>query len=300
MKELKSNQCRTLLVEDWRDFDDFDFGSHDCVYRGQGRASWKLQTGYERQQRVLNPMHEQSMLRRFISQAGIYMHDLPRPVDYVSWFALMQHYGTGTRMLDVTRSRYVALFFALEGMRASHFEESGVVWVFKMHRSDSGFYNALLTSDREQCIDTSEVDLTQPICEYRTLGCRFGNEFICSDWAGEVCEAIKDSFVEKHRNRMKPFLSSGGVIRVLPEKANKRMVAQAAEFLMPITLRKSFEANLLSDLKDRHGNRCTPEVVKLIIPQEVARVCYAKLIDMNLTYQTLCPDIEGLALAMNV
>ena len=300
MKELKSNQCRTLLVEDWRDFDDFDFGSHDCVYRGQGRASWKLQTGYERQQRVLNPMHEQSMLRRFISQAGIYMHDLPRPVDYVSWFALMQHYGTGTRMLDVTRSRYVALFFALEGMRASHFEESGVVWVFKMHRSDSGFYNALLTSDREHCIDTSEVDLTEPLCEYRTLGCRFGNEFICSDWGGEVCEPIKDSFVAKHRNRMKPFLSSGGVIRVLPEKANKRMVAQAAEFLMPITLRKSFEANLLSDLKDRHGNRCTPEVVKLIIPQEVARVCYAKLIDMNLTYQTLCPDIEGLALAMNV
>ena len=300
MKEVKSNQFRTLVVEDWHDFDDCDFGSHDCVYRGQGRASWKLQTGYERQQRVLNPMHEQSMLRRFISQAGIYMHDLPRQDDYVSWFALMQHYGTGTRMLDVTRSRYVALFFALEGMRASHFEESGVVWVFKMHRSDSGFYNALLTPDRERCIDTSEVDLTEPLCEYRTLGCRLGNEFICSDWAGEVRAAINDSFVERHRERMKPFLASGGVVRVIPEKANKRMVAQAAEFLMAITLRKSFEANLLSELKDRHGNRCTPEVVKLIIPKEVARVCYAKLIDMNLTYQTLCPDIEGLALAMNV
>ena len=35
----------------------------------------------------------------------------------LEWLALMQHYGAPTRLLDFTRSPYVACFFALEELK---------------------------------------------------------------------------------------------------------------------------------------------------------------------------------------
>jgi FRG domain len=42
------------------------------------------------------------------------MRDLPEADQYVDWLAIMQHYGAPTRLLDFTRSFYVAAFFAIE------------------------------------------------------------------------------------------------------------------------------------------------------------------------------------------
>ena len=294
MREVNSEKYKTFKVESWRDFDDFDPKSPQCVYRGQGKASWPLQTAYERKQGVQNPMREQGMLQQFISQAGVYMKDFPPKDDFISWFALMQHHGAGTRLLDVTRSKYIALFFALAGMIDSGCEEDGAVWVFKTLASNTKFFNAIMTTRESPCIDTRNDSLTQPLAEYKTLGARFGNEFIRSDWCGEIRKGIEDEFVLQHRERMKPFLENGGVMRVVPAKSNNRMVAQAAEFLMPITLRKSFEDNLKS------CTDCNPEVVKLIVPIDQVRVMLEKLQEMNINYQTLYPDINGLALAMNM
>ena len=65
MIEIPAKKFKTFRLESWRDFDDFDPKSPQCVYRGQGKASWPLQTAYERKQVVLNPMREQEMLQKF-------------------------------------------------------------------------------------------------------------------------------------------------------------------------------------------------------------------------------------------
>ena len=299
MIEIESGRFKTYRMESWRDFDDYDPQSVQCGYRGQGGQTWRLWTAYERRQRVQNPMREQKMLDRFISQAGIYVGDLPTREDYVSWFSLMQHYGTGTRLLDVTRSRYVAMFFALTGMIDSGCKEDGVVWVFKTYGSNLNFYNALMTTEASPCLDVREDPLTQSLEEYKTLGRRFANEFIRSDWGMEIRDEISDGLVKRHRERMKPFLEEGGVMQIVPAKTNKRMVAQAAEFLMPITLRKSFEENLCSKVCGWDGKRCVPGVAKLIIPKEMIDEFWGKLNEMNITYQTIYPGIEGLAMSVN-
>ena len=81
MQEIQSDRFKTFKIESWRDFDDYDPQSVQCVYRGQGRESWPLRTAYERKQRVQSPMPEQGMFQRFIMQAGIYQSDLPQQDD---------------------------------------------------------------------------------------------------------------------------------------------------------------------------------------------------------------------------
>ena len=48
------------------------------------------------------------------------------------------------------------------------------------------------------------------------------------------------------------------------------------------------------------GNGCNPKVVKLIISRAIASECVKKLMEMNITWQTMYPDINGLAKEMNL
>ena len=291
MSRTKSNSYETREIKSWREFDDFSPGSKQCVYRGQGSFEWDLSTGYERTKHVLNPMCEQDMLVRFMSQAGMYTSILPGRNDFVSWFSLMQHYGAGTRLLDVSRSKYIALFFAINGMIEKQ-KESCAVWAINTYASNLQFYNTVLKSDSTGCIDTRDIPLAVALEEYKTLGWRFANKFIVSDWEQEISNVNVDDYVEKYKDKMGVFLESGGIMEVVPQIQNARMIAQAAEFLMPITLRKTFMNNL-SD-----GN-CSPEIVKLEIKRENCGAFLEKLNDMNVTWRTVYPDISGLAKDMN-
>lgn len=283
-------------IRTWRAFDAFEANSLDCIYRGQGNSKWELASGYERCKRVLDPAYEKEMLHEFLTQAGAYETRLPSATDYVSWFALMQHYGAKTRLLDVTRSKYIALFFALEDM-ASH-KGCGAVWALDMYGYNVSTYNHLLKSSNNSVIDTRSVLLASALEEYKELGWRFAAHFIASDWEGELSRQLADSIVKKHEENMIPFLRAGGVLEVVPQIRNKRMIAQSAEFLMPITLRKSFMENLFNEGVDG-GAQFMPRVTKLIIH----RGCYAemrkKLVDMNITWQTIYPDLTGLAMSVN-
>ncbi len=106
-------------------------------FRGQRESAWTLQTSLDRVVRVsfenlrVSTPHgryfllsgsnhldrrnvEGALLFRFKQQAHQFIAHTPPVDDKASWFALMQHYGTPTRLLDWTSSPYVALYFAVE------------------------------------------------------------------------------------------------------------------------------------------------------------------------------------------
>lgn len=298
MVDVKSEKFKTLRLESWHDFENYDPKSPQVVFRGQSDKEWPLESAYLRYHQKRNPVPELGILRSFVSQAAVYTRDIPDSEDdYVSWLSLMQHYGTATRMLDVTRSQYVALFFAVMGMMGRNEKADGAVWVMKTFASDLAFYNAVMTSLECPCLDTRRAPDVQALEEHKGLGWRFANQFIVADALQDFYE-VEDDVVRPHVCRMRPFLDSGGVVHVVPRKMNKRQTAQAAEFLVPITLRKTFEDNLFSaSVED--GRRVVPETVKIEIPYELIGVCLKKLEEMNITYQTLFPDLTGLARRVN-
>ena len=87
---------------------------HRWAFRGMGSANWALQTSLERLSVGPVVQAERYLLTAFQRRAHHHVRDCPDSDDYLEWLALMQHHGAPTRLLDCTRSPYVALFFALE------------------------------------------------------------------------------------------------------------------------------------------------------------------------------------------
>ena len=91
------------------------------LFRGHQCSSWRLQSKLERAviDRFQCPWSEvqsweKRLLREFKRHLHRYTDDLPDAEDMLRWWALMQHHGAPTRLLDFTYSFHVALFFALE------------------------------------------------------------------------------------------------------------------------------------------------------------------------------------------
>jgi hypothetical protein len=133
-------------ITTWEDFEGwFEPFKDDGWFRGQPNAIWHLQTKAERGtwadwsvdsgarhydfvENVMPEDNEETLLREFQREAHNYHVRTPASDDIVDWLALMQHYGAPTRMLDWSRSPYVALYFAMR----SHPTESATLWAIDM------------------------------------------------------------------------------------------------------------------------------------------------------------------------
>ena len=98
------------------------------IFRGQADATWPLQPSLERLAGELGELP--STVERYIDDefrrnAHHYGNDLPNPDDVLGWLALMRHHGAPTRLLDFSRSPYVAAFFATVDAKP---DRPSVIW----------------------------------------------------------------------------------------------------------------------------------------------------------------------------
>lgn len=110
---------REVRLSSWKYFSDYinqemlDYTSY--IYRGHGVSSWKLEPTLDRIIKSPNSTKRQEHLEAFkYSTRG---RRGPNPALLESdndWWALGQHHGLNTPLLDWTESPFVALFFAAE------------------------------------------------------------------------------------------------------------------------------------------------------------------------------------------
>src|SRR6266852_2318631 len=85
------------------------------VFRGHRDARWPVCTKFERVCANIGRSKwsavERHALRQFQRRLHQYATVIPDLDDTLEWLALMQHHGAPTRLLDWTRSPFVAVYF---------------------------------------------------------------------------------------------------------------------------------------------------------------------------------------------
>jgi FRG domain len=136
----------TKPITTWADFQQWiaPFKAPGC-FRGHQDASWDLVTTLDRalqttiaiETDVIHSVvktklnfaaNERTTLLEFQRGAHHYNAWTPAADEVLDWLALMQHYGAPTRLLDWTRSPYVALYFALE----TRSDNDGTLWALDL------------------------------------------------------------------------------------------------------------------------------------------------------------------------
>lgn len=116
-----NNGFREITMDSWREFQDYvsndilDFNQH-ILWRGQKDSSWPLEPSlvrlYKRQAFIKYNSFKQEQLENFKSSCIGRRGLNPRDLTENEWWALGQHYGLATPLLDWSRSPFIAAFFA--------------------------------------------------------------------------------------------------------------------------------------------------------------------------------------------
>ncbi|RYY61960.1 MAG: FRG domain-containing protein [Chitinophagaceae bacterium] len=106
----------TIRVPDWNELRQLlDEFSDNWVFRGQADSGWELQNAIERTDFVgLHNKVEAEFVAEFQRGARNYLTRDQIPEHLIEWLALMQHHGAPTRLLDFTKSPFIACYFAYE------------------------------------------------------------------------------------------------------------------------------------------------------------------------------------------
>src|SRR5208337_1861451 len=188
----------------------------------------------------------------------------------IEWLSILQHHGGITRLLDFTRSFYVALFFAVESS---------------------------LMDDNDACVwCMSQLKLKERAIELLPQirpKIHFGRDIINDDGRGTA------NFLIGHDT------DCNAVFPVMPYRLNERMSIQQGIFLFSTNLCASVENNLysmfdvhimdtipLEDIIHAYEDYC---VIKLIIPASCHKDILADLNRMNITAASLFPGLDGYA-----
>lgn len=300
-------------------------------YRGQANAQWGLRTSYDRYKECYGPSlvipeYCDTVCDRLLFQGELNAIHYYQAINNsfrdthhqkIEVLSEMQHYGAATRLLDVTESFGVALFFAVAGNTST----DAAIWAINKNVMISSFVFEEITrhspiKDKKYFIfnprDKMNIDLREKQLLASYSGIETGiNEDFC-DYAEYI---IGNNEVI---NPPKGFTYSTvypGVFPVRPTIFNNRLLAQNGLFLLQQSLEYPFIDNLLKTLnispvefekdvssaetpnisgKEYDSELLNTALVKFIIPRSEFNSCKSILKSMNINYKSLFPDKYGI------
>lgn len=287
----------------------------EWVYRGQYSKVWPLATSLERSYGAnkITRESERNAIFDFMNKTRLYLNNGYSRIDAL---AAMQHYGAPTRLLDFTRSFFVALYFAFETVgKTQHGKRTNAgkrandhaVWAVNLK-------NALFNSrPLEEGINDNACSMvagvrSQNLIEEELF--RSAEQYIRDGMI--INNAIRGEQCRKQAERLLLGASEAHQLGILPIdiiKSNPRMAAQNGLFIMTTDFR-SFHDSLasafglqhfhpvnvkLSDIEKCFNIDDSLSVIKFIINDELRYEVDKLLKAANIGTQTLFPDLSGIA-----
>jgi hypothetical protein len=236
------------------------------VFRGIKRHDYRLDSSLDRRlkqrrESVGVKPAEDYLLSQFQKAAHHHMGASFLPDSKLEWLALMQHFGTPTRLLDFTRSPYVACFFALEELDKNKAGQIGncAIWAI----------------DSDWLVRNSfrRVGKTLPGCTEDSF--------------------LDSGFLAKHFDNLFANGQERLLLPVVPPRSNPRLLAQQGLFLCSGVAEAGFEKNLASFNDDTQD--MADHVFKIIVEGRIRTELLSEFRLMNISRATLFPDLQGYA-----
>jgi FRG domain len=236
------------------------------LFRGQKEICWRLEPALDRALRRFD-IHQQDcksfeerILREGQRNLHRYLTDLPDCNDWAEWFALLQHHGAPTRLLDWSYSFFVTLFFAID--KADPCPEGSEPKPAKIF-----------------AIDNEEL-----------VGLRKKKYEVGLPWWIRYWHDTNDKDPRVLTYFLKETADLDIVFPLNPFRLNERLAIQQGIFLFCPNRAKSFD-EVYKKMRENHPG-LTYEIVIHISPSLVAEIL-THLQDLNVTSRALFPGIDG-------
>lgn len=257
-------------VESWDGFQAIPDSGY--YFRGHASPDFRLESSIERffkKWGVRKPDRrkaEMYLIRDFRRGLHRYVRDTPAESDDLEWLAAMQHYGTPTRLLDFTYSKYVAAFFAAR--------------------------DALKQPGADGDCEMWGIRITWALGSARRR---------LNAWKGGIGTRLTATFNVQadgptYREVLFKRRPPPMVLPATSFRTNERLSIQLGVFLCPLDVSKSFEENL-SEMPewDHHLN-----IVRYRISRDIVRELIRRLHTMNISDATLFPGLDGYARTLSL
>lgn len=238
------------------------FSDARWAFRGHGDTDWLLKASIERI--ATKPgIAEDYVEREFKRRAHHYLHDLPGDQEDLEWLALMQHYGAPTRLLDWTKSPYVAAFFAAE---CASPEKDFAIWA--------------VDQDSVKAEALAMLGLNNP--------------------GDDTNLASRENFTRIYRDQQPANLYL--VVPIQPYRMNERLTIQQGVFLCANNPVIGFRTCLkrLLDCAQKKGKMSGPWLYKLVVTRKARMGVLEILNRMNINSATLFPGLDGFARSLRI
>ena len=129
-----------IYMDSWRDFVDFiqnDFVDYrNYIYRGHKKDEWPLLASLDRLNSEQTQNNRDVVLHKFKSASRGRRGLSPKDITDDEWWALGQHHGLKTPLLDWTESPFIASFFAFEKKKSKdELPNNRVVFALEINRT---------------------------------------------------------------------------------------------------------------------------------------------------------------------